>query len=196
DAEEGLSTSIDGISLVRALGGGVNDASKFSSWLNRNLYDGATFADFRKTPGPRIWINASDIYNRTAFVFGEAAFIALCSDLAQYPVADAVAASAAVPIVFSPVVIKAYPNQCTDKPPQWVERARHDPNTAPMLRHFADALYRYYDGSVSYVKLLDGGLVDNFGLSGFTTAGLSAPTPFEPLSPEQAVKLRRMIVII
>ena len=196
DAEERLSTVIDGINLVKALGGGVNEASTFSSWLSDNLYDRATFADFRKTPGPRIWINASDIYNRTAFVFGEAAFIALCSDLAQYPVADAVAASAAVPIVFSPVVIKAYPRQCTDKPPEWVERARRDPNAAPMLRHFADALYRYHDGSIGYVKLLDGGLVDNFGLSGFTIARLSARSPFEPLSPDQAVRLRRMIMII
>ena len=185
NAEEGLSTSIDGINLVKALGGGVNDASKFSKWLSDNLYDGATFADFRKTPGPRIWINASDIYNRTAFVFGEAAFIALCSDLAQYPVADAVAASAAVPIVFTPVVIKAYPQSCTDKPPEWVERARTNLNTAPMLRHFADALKRYHEGSVSYVKLLDGGLVDNFGLSGFTIARLSAPSRLSRCRPSR-----------
>jgi len=111
-------------------------------------------------------------------------------------VADAVAASAAVPIVFRPVVIRAYPSQCTDKPPEWVERARRDPNAAPMLKAFADALYLYYDGSVSYVKLLDGGLVDNFGLSGFTIARLSARTPFEPLSPEQAARLRRLIIVI
>src|SRR6185437_13382141 len=191
NAEEGLSTAVDPMNLVKALGGGVNDVRTFSAWLDKNLFEGATFADFRKTPGPRVWINASDIYNRTAFVFGEAAFIALCSDLAQYPVADAVAASAGVPIVFSPVVIKAYPRQCTAKPPEWVERARRDPNAAPMLKHFADALYRYHEGSVAYVKLLDGGLVDNFGLSGFTIARLSARQPFEPMSPEQAVKLRK-----
>jgi NTE family protein len=196
NAEENISTSINGVNLIRALGGGVNDSSQLSRWLSDNLYDGATFADFRKIPGPRIWINASDIYNRTAFVFGEASFISLCSDLAQYPVADAVAASAAVPIVFTPVVIKAYPKQCSDNPPEWVTRARDNPNAAPMLKHFANALYRYHEGSMNYVKLLDGGLVDNFGLSGFTIARLSATTPFEPLSPEQAVKLKRLMIII
>jgi NTE family protein len=196
NAEEGLETSINPVNLVRALGGGVNDSSLFSNWLSKNLYDGATFADFRRTPGPRIWINASDIYNRTAFVFGEAAFISLCSDLAAYPVADAVAASAAVPIVFTPVVIKTYPKECSDKLPEWVERARHNPNAAPMLKAFADALSRYHEGSMNYVKLLDGGLVDNFGLSGFTIARLSARMPFEPLSPEQAVRLKRFIVVI
>ena len=164
NAEEGLETSINPVNLVRALGGGVNDSRLFSNWLSKNLYDGATFADFRRTPGPRIWINASDIYNRTAFVFGEAAFISLCSNLAAYPVADAVAASAAVPIVFTPVVIKTYPKECSDKLPDWVLRARHNPNAAPMLKAFADALSRYHEGSMNYVKLLDGGLVDNFGL--------------------------------
>jgi len=196
NAEAGLNTSIDPLSLVKALGGGVNDVKIFSRWLNENVFDGATFADFRKTPGPRVWINASDIYNRTPFIYGEATFIALCSNLATYPIADAVAASAAVPIVFTPQVIKTYTGGCTDKPPEWLEKAHSDPNTAPILKAFADALYSYHDGKTKYVKLLDGGLVDNFGLSGFTISRLSARTPHEPLSPVQAVRLRRSIVIL
>ena len=196
NAEEALSTSVDPVSLVRALNGGVNDVRTFSRWLNDNLFEGATFADFRKTPGPRVWINASDIYNRTPFIYGEATFIASCSDLASYPIADAVAASAAVPIVFTPMVIKTYSKQCTDKPPEWLERARANPNSPPMLKAFANALQGYHDGSTKYVKLLDGGLVDNFGLSGFTISRLSAKMPHEPLSPEQAVRLRRSIMIV
>jgi NTE family protein len=196
NAEEGLSTSVDPVSLVRALGGGVNDVRTFASWLNDNLFKGATFADFRKTPGPQVWINASDIYNRTPFIYGEAAFIALCSDLASYPIADAVAASAAVPIVFTPMVIKTYPKQCSDQPPDWLRNAHTNPNAPPMLKAFADALYSYNDGSTKYLKLLDGGLVDNFGLSGFTISRLAARLPYEPLSPEQAVRLRRSIVIL
>ena len=160
------------------------------------MFEGATFADFRKTPGPRVWINASDIYNRTPFIYGEATFIALCSNLATYPIADAVASSAAVPIVFTPMVIKTYPKECTDQPPDWLRKAHNNPNAPPMLKAFADALYSYHDGKTKYVKLLDGGLVDNFGLSGFTISRLSARIPHEPLSPEQAVRLRRSIVIL
>jgi NTE family protein len=196
NAEEGISTSVDPISLVRALGGGVNDIHTFSNWLDKNLFDGATFADFRKSPGPRVWINASDIYNRTPFIYGEASFISLCSNLATYPIAEAVAASAAVPIVFTPMVIKTYPGGCTDQPPEWLQKAHTNPNTSPMLKAFADALYSYREGSTKYVKLLDGGLVDNFGLSGFTISRLSATTPHEPLSPEQAVRLKRSMVIL
>jgi NTE family protein len=196
NAEEGLSTAVDPMNLVKALGGGVNDVRTFSAWLDKNLFEGATFADFRKTPGPRVWINASDIYNRTPFIYGEAAFIALCSDLAAYPIAEAVAASAAVPIVFTPMVIKTYPKGCSDQPPPWLQKAHNNPNAAPLLKAFADALYSYQDGSTKYVKLLDGGLVDNFGLSGFTISRLSATTAHEPLTPEQAVRLKRSIVIL
>ena len=196
NAEEGISTSVDPLSLVKALKGGVNDIHIFSRWLDKNLFDGATFADFRATPGPRVWINASDIYNRTPFIYGEATFIALCSDLARYPIAEAVAASAAVPILFTPMVIKTYPKQCTDEPPEWLQKAHNNPNAAPMLKGFADALYSYHDGQSKYVKLFDGGLVDNFGLSGFTVSRLSARFAHEPLSPEQAVRLRRMIVVL
>ena len=84
NAEEWVSTPASMRSAwSRRCGGGVNDVRTFSRWLNDNLFNGATFADFRKTPGPRVWINASDIYNRTPFIYGEATFIALCSDLAS-----------------------------------------------------------------------------------------------------------------
>jgi len=175
DAEQGLKTSVDPMSLIKALGGGVNDIGTFADWLDKNVFEGATFADFRKTPGPRVWINASDIYNRTPFIYGEATFIALCSNLATYRIADAVASSAAVPIVFTPMVIKVYPKECTDQPPDWLRKAHNNPNAPPMLKAFADALYNYHDGASKYVKLLDGGLVDNFGLSGFTAVGAVSP---------------------
>jgi NTE family protein len=196
NGEEPLTTAASPLSVARAVAGGVNDSSQFARWLDQNLFEGATFADMRRTRGPGVWINAADIYNRTAFVFGPAAFSALCSDLASYPLADAVAASAAVPVVFAPAVIKSYPQNCTDAPPAWIERARRNPNAAPMVKAFADALTRYRDGSVSYVKLLDGGLVDNFGLSGFTITRLLSDTPYGPLTRQEAVKLRRAIIII
>ena len=196
DAEESLNTAIDLINISRALAGGVNDSTHLPRWLDANLFHGATFAEFRETRRPRIWINASDIYNRTPFVFGRTAFTATCSDLLSYPIAEAVAASAAVPIVFAPVVIKTYPGQCTDKLPEWIERARNNPRAPPMLKAFANAMASYRDGAVPYIKLLDGGLVDNFGLSGFTIARLSSDTPYGPLTRRQAVAMRRGLFLV
>jgi NTE family protein len=196
NAEEALSTAVSPLTLVRGLSGGVNDARQFTRWLDDNLFEGATFAQLRVDRRPRVWINASDIYNRTTFVFGRTAFTAICSNLDSYPIAEAVAASAAVPVVFAPIVIESYAQKCTARLPDWIERARVNSGASPMLKSFADAMGRYRDGSMRYIKLLDGGLVDNYGLSGFTIARLSSDTPYGPLTPQQAVRLRRAIFII
>ena len=111
NAEEGLNTRVSLGNIGRALGGGVND-SQFTNWLDRNLFDGARFDAFREDRRPRVWINASDIYNRTPFVFGKTAFDALCSDISTYRVAEAVAASAAVPLAFAPIVLETFPGGC------------------------------------------------------------------------------------
>lgn len=193
---DALSTSLSVGNVVRGLSGGVNDATHLPRWLSQNLYDGATFASFRAQQRPRVWINASDIYNRTPFVFGRTAFSAMCSDLNSYPIADAVAASAAVPVAFAPIVIESYAGKCGAQLPDWAIRARINPNAPPLLKAYANALASYQNGSVRYVKLLDGGLVDNFGLSGITISRLSASTPYEPLTPHQAVKLRRALFLV
>jgi NTE family protein len=196
DAEADLRTNLTLVNLSRGMAGGVNDAKGFTRWLDANLFHGATFSVFRARRRPRIWINASDIYNRTPFVFGRTAFAAMCSDLADYPIADAVAASAAVPFVFAPVVIKTYPGQCPLPLPEWIQRARANPTAPLLLKAFAEAVASYHDGAVPYIKLLDGGLVDNFGLSGFTIARLSSQTPYGPLTRAQAVKLRRVLFLV
>jgi NTE family protein len=195
NAEEDLSTNVSLVNLGRALGGGVND-DKFSRWLDQNLFEGATFEAFGGGRRPQVWINASDIYNRTPFVFGEIAFKALCSDIRSYKIADAVAASAAVPLVFAPIVLETYPGGCAARLPDWVERARHNPEAQPLLRAYAQAIARYHDGSMKYVKLLDGGLVDNFGLSGLSIGMLGAQRPNEPMPERQAAHVRRMMIVV
>ncbi len=194
NAEEGLRTNVSLANLDRALGGGVND-SQFSRWLDQNLFEGATFASFGAHPRPWVWINASDIYNRTPFVFGAVAFGALCSDIRSYKIADAVAASAAVPLAFAPVVLETFPG-CAAHMPEWIERARRNPEAQPLLRSFAEAVSRYHDGSMKYVKLLDGGLVDNFGLAGISIGMLAAERPYEPLTERQAAHVRRLMFVV
>ena len=123
-------------------------------------------------------------------------FRALCSDLANYPLSLAVAASAAVPVVFAPVVIQNFPGGCPAELPPWVERVRNDDTAAPLIRAYADALERYRTGDIKYVKLLDGGIVDNYGLAGFTISLLAANAPYGPLPPREAVKLRRLLFLV
>jgi NTE family protein len=196
NAEEGLQTELSLLNIARGLKGGINDTTQFPRWLDDNLFDHATFKSLLFERRPRVWINASDIYNRTPFVFGRATFGALCSDLSTYPVSLAVAASAAVPVVFAPIVIQGYSGGCPIPLPDWVQQVRNDPNAPPLIELYANALQRYHDGEVHYVKLLDGGLVDNYGLAAFTIARLVADTPYAPLEPEEGVKLRRLLFLV
>jgi NTE family protein len=196
NAEEALQTDLSLGNIARGLNGGVNDATRFPVWLDAHLYGGATFRDLLRRQRPRVWINAADIYDRTAFIFAPVTFSALCSDLASYPVSLAVAASAAVPVVFAPIVVENFHGTCPTPLPGWVTRVHNDPNAPPLIKSYADALERYRSGAINYIKLLDGGLVDNYGLAGFTVARLAANTPFGPLAPQQAVKLRRFLFLV
>src|SRR6516164_2506738 len=80
--------------------------------------------------------------------------------------------------------------------PDWIERARHNPDAQPLLRSFAESTARYHDGSMKYVKLLDGGLVDNFGLSGFSIGILAAQRGHDPMTEKQAVRVRRILFLV
>jgi len=195
DAEDTLRLPFAPASVVRAYEGGVNDSQQFPQWLDANLFDGATFADLDHAGRPLVLINASDIYNRTPFVFSDSTFRAICSDLKSYPISDAVAASAAVPVVFAPIIVESYGDRCP-APQKWFLDAQTNPAASPLLKGLAGAFRRYRDGSVRYIKLLDGGLVDNYGLSGVSIARLSADTPYGPLTPQRAIAIQRLLFLV
>lgn len=191
-----LHTDVSLVNIGRALGGGANTDEALRHWLDTQLYHGATFGDLIARRRPMTLINATDIYSRTPFLFVPQTFVALCSDLDKYPVAAGVAASAAVPGVFAPVVVEAFPDRCRTPLPPEIERAAGDPTGSPLVHAYAESLVRMRKGPVKYVKLLDGGLVDNYGLSGVTIAlGLSG-LPTGPLKPREAVNLRRLLFLV
>ena len=86
NAEEDLNTAVNLRNIAQGLGGGVNDASRLTGWLDRNLFDHATLGDLFQQGRPIVWINASDLYNRTPFCL-PGSVSALCSDIRNYPFA-------------------------------------------------------------------------------------------------------------
>jgi predicted acylesterase/phospholipase RssA len=191
-----LHTDFTLVNVGRALGGGANTDEALRNWLDARLYHGATFGDLIARGRPITLVNATDIYSRTPFLFAPQTFVALCSDLEKYPVAASVAASAAVPGAFAPVVIEAFPDKCATPLPPEVARAAANTTGSPLVHAYAQSLVRLRNGGVKYVKLLDGGLVDNYGLSGVTIAiGLSG-RPTGPLQPREAANMRRLLFLV
>ncbi len=195
DVMAALNTRVSLINVDRALGGGVNTDNELRDWFNAHLFHDATFGALIGRR-PIVLINATDIYSRTPFLFAPLTFAAMCSNLAEYPVAGAVAASAAVPGAFAPIVIESFHGECKTPLPAMVAQAAGKPGESPLLYAYAKGLERARSGQVKYVKLLDGGLADNYGLSGLTIARAASGTPYGPLRPAEAANLRRFLFVV
>lgn len=135
-------------------------------YYQKSLFHDATFADLIGPDRPMIVINASDLAYGIRFSFIQEYFDLLCSELADYPVADAVAASSAVPVLFNPIVIKNY-DTCGNMQLLGVS-ALHSaeefykgdnlPLVIRQLETYGDKDKR------KYIHFVDGGITDNLGL--------------------------------
>lgn len=130
----------------------------------QTLFPNATFADLHRAGGPLIVINATDLARGVSFGFLQEYFDLLCSDLSSFPVARAVTASSAVPVVFTPVVLRNYKGCTADELDSYLRAvAQRTPTEA--LRYSAESLRSYADKeNRPYVHLVDGGISDNLGL--------------------------------
>lgn len=198
NAEKYMNTAAwNPVTLAKGLSGGVNGRKTFARYLDESILGGATFRDLWKRGYATTWLNASDVANSTPFVFTQETFDALCSNLADLPVSEAVAASAAFPLVFAPIVLEAHQNDCDYSEPDWLTAARYNPEATSAMKAYGGALETYRDpDKVRFVKLLDGAVTDNFGTTGLSVARAKAQTPYGPMTEEQAVKVSRMLFLV
>lgn len=199
NAEEGFDTNVSLGNVLKILGdGGVNDNSRFPKWLDDNLFGGATYSDLFRRKKPIVWISASDIYNRVPFTFEPLTFNAICSDLSRTRISEAVAASAAVPGVFSPINVENFGTSCNSRMPGWMTRALTDRTAPASQRAAAQAMQRLRTDPerFRYLKLLDGGLTDNFGVQPLTVMRENRTRGYVPLTEEQGARIRRMLFLV
>jgi NTE family protein len=144
--------------------GRVEQAVKY---YQKILFGDATYADLKRKDGPLILINASDLSGGVRFTFVQEYFNLLGSDIASFPVAEAVTASSAVPILFDPVVVQNYPSPHLLENSPWLaglnERAEAGHNSdVEMLKK---SMNSYADKeNRRFIHFVDGGLTDNLGL--------------------------------
>ncbi|MGB5291807.1 MAG: patatin-like phospholipase family protein [Lysobacterales bacterium] len=149
-----------------------------AEYYNKILFKDATFADMMQPGRPMIIINASDLAYGVRFSFIQDYFNLLCSDVREYPVAWAVTASSAVPVIFNPIVLKNYPG-CPEYQvsPQVANLAKHNDELAQTLA----GLQSYKDKeNREFIHFVDGGITDNMGLRAMTdvVAVSGGPTQF------------------
>src|SRR5437667_11200616 len=181
---------------VRLFSPTFNRSDLAAEYYDRLLFKGATFGDLAARPGaPFLIINSTDLTSGARFEFTQDQFDFINSDVSQFPIARAVAASAAHPLLLSPIVLKNYSASRQSGEPEWIGSALADPAASSRLRHLALQARSYLDGDKRrFIHLIDGGVSDNLGLRGSTDnavvyAGGSRPSP-------ALQRTRRIAVII
>jgi NTE family protein len=173
---------------------GTSDlAAKYYDHL---LFKGATFADLTPRPGrPFLIVNATDLAIGARFEFTQDQFDLLQSDLSKYPVARAVAASAAFPPYLGPVILKNYSAEHPAPEPEFITSVLSNPSASSRLKDLALQERSYVDGDRrKYIHLVDGGIADNLGLRGPVERALKLEEPGR--TPPGPVKIPRRLAII
>ena len=133
-------------------------------YYDKEIFDDATYQDMLRPDRPMVLINATDLSRGVRFSFMQEYFNLLCSDLTDFSISRAVAASSAVPLLFNPVVVKNYAG-CLDENPEWLTSARDRAKEDPELDLLVEGLESFFDKeSHQYAHFVDGGITDNLGL--------------------------------
>lgn len=148
-----------------------------------------TYGDLAKQGRPLLVVQGTDYGNEQPFTFTQNDFDLICSDLNPYPVGNAVAASSAFPVLFSPIRLTNHHfdgrrDYCATHRPAWIESVldKDEPEDLSRLYTRARIANDYLPPKPGTaprkgepprsVFLQDGGVVDNMALRGFTNAVL------------------------
>lgn len=150
---------------IRSLFTGFDRTEMAVDYYDRQLFKGATFDDIAANGPPYIDINATDLTTGMRFTFNQDLFDLICTNLGSYPVARAVTASSAVPVLFPTIVLKNHADKCDIRQSRnWgmLKQARAKSAAQAML---VEGLMSYRDAKErEYIHLIDGGIADNLGL--------------------------------
>ncbi len=134
-------------------------------YYDKYVFEKGTFGDIAARKGPMILINATDMVSGIRVAFNQDVFDVLCSDVTDFPVARAAAASSAVPILLTPITLRNYAGSCGFKIPAHLEKILQERDITKRQFHRLNNIAPYLDSEKKrYIHLVDGGVSDNLGL--------------------------------
>jgi NTE family protein len=164
---------------------------------DETIFNHATFADMSGGNGPFVVINATEMTLGTRFQFTQDYANIICTDLSKLPVARAVTASSAVPILFSPITMTNRAGECGWQRPPWVKDALDSRDRTSRLYNLASNMTSLEDREERpYLHLFDGGLADNLGLRAMLDGVLRHDGIVETLEALGLEQTRKVVVIL
>jgi NTE family protein len=159
------STFFNPVNWVRLFSPSFDRSDLAAEYYDKYIFEGGTFGDIAARKGPMVIINATDMTYGIRVGFTQDMFDAICSDVSRFPVARAVAASSAVPIVFTPITVQNYAGSCNYRMPEPIERVFKESRISERQFYLANNIAPYLDSRKKpFLHLLDGGVADNLGL--------------------------------
>lgn len=152
--------------------------------LDETLFHGITYDDLAvRGTRPFLLVTATDLTQGTSFEFSQEQFDTLCSRLDRMPLALAVAASSAVPVVMSPVTLANRAGRCAAAP-------------APAANPRLAAAEAYLDSEQRpFIHLVDGGLSDNLAVRGIIDAIAHAGGLAGALETSGLQGIRKLVIV-
>ena len=99
-----------------------------------------------------------------------------------------------MPLVFTPIVLKAHQGKCDYREPDWLTAARYNPEATAAMRAHVRAPESCTNSDE--VKRLDCDITDIFGTTGLAVEPARAEAPCAPLTAAEAVKLKRVLFLV
>jgi NTE family protein len=197
NVEGALRNALVPTNIFRALNGGINDRKGLPEWLAANLYGKATLGDINGARKPRLLLHATDLQNRAPFLFDPTSFNTICSDRNSFPLSEAVAASAAVPVIFAPMILQNYRDTCAFGPSSVPDAPRKKEQVSELDAHLQRTRAQYGNAAENkFIKLNDGGLVDNLGTQGLILASNRKGSKAAPFDADRAYRAKRILFLV
>ena len=153
------------VNWVRLLSPFFDRSDLAAEYYDTHIFAGGTFGDIAARKGPMILINATDMITGIRMAFNQDLFDVICSDVSSFPVARAVAASSAVPVLLTPITLRNYAGSCGFSIPEIIEKIIKEQDTSTRHFHQINNIKPYLNAEkMKYIHLVDGGVADNLGL--------------------------------
>ncbi len=168
-----------------------------AEYYDKEVFEGATFADLAARKGPLIVINATDMVHGTRISFAQDFFDAICSDLSRFPVGRACAASSAVPILLTPITLRNHAGNCEYVMPEPLRRAMTARSVSTRQFDLANDLRPFLDSEKKpYIHLVDGGVADNLGLRAVLERVILGGDIWTTLKYSEQEKVRKVVFVL
>ncbi len=200
------------ITLFGLVTGSFTRIEALEALFNERLFHNATLAQINQPGKPYVVFNATDMAGGESFALVPRRFDDVCSNYDALPLATAVSASAAFPILLTPVSFQDFSGGCAGRlrNGDWI---RIDLSIPPYpsnpytpylnLPEYKEARYandlRHGPSpfrAIDYLYFLDGGLADNLGTQSLRSALIA---PYDDAGVLRAInqgKIRRLVIIV